>query len=98
MDHPDGEVTVAVVGKYTVLKDAYKSLIEALAHGGLANKVKVNLDWVESEAFEGDPGAAAALRVRPSAAPASRSRWLASTGAGGLLPTPPPTARRRDSS
>ena len=59
-DHPDGEVTVAVVGKYTVLKDAYKSLIEALAHGGLANKVKVNLDWVESEAFEGDPGAAAA--------------------------------------
>jgi CTP synthase len=59
-DHPDGEVTVAVVGKYTVLKDAYKSLIEALTHGGLANKVKVNLDWVESEAFEGDPGAAAA--------------------------------------
>jgi CTP synthase len=58
--HPDGEITVAVVGKYTVLKDAYKSLIEALNHGGLANKVKVNLDWVESEAFEGDPGAAAA--------------------------------------
>ncbi len=43
-------------------------------------------------------GAAAAPRVRPSAAPASRSRWLASSGAGGLLPTPPPTARRRDSS
>ena len=59
-EHPDGEVTVAVVGKYTVLKDAYKSLIEALAHGGLANKVRVKLDWVESEAFEGDPGAAAA--------------------------------------
>jgi CTP synthase len=58
--HPDGEVTVAVVGKYTVLKDAYKSLIEALSHGGLANRVKVNLDWVESETFEGDPGAAAA--------------------------------------
>jgi CTP synthase len=58
--HPDGEVTVAVVGKYTVLKDAYKSLIEALTHGGLANKVKVNLDWVESETFEGEPGAAAA--------------------------------------
>ncbi len=60
MTNPDGEVTVAVVGKYTVLKDAYKSLIEALIHGGLANKVKVNLDWVESEAFEGEPGAAAA--------------------------------------
>lgn len=60
VNHPDGEVTIAVVGKYTVLKDAYKSLIEALHHGGLANKVKVNLDWVESETFEGDPGAAAA--------------------------------------
>jgi CTP synthase len=58
--HPDGEVTIAVVGKYTVLKDAYKSLIEALTHGGIANRVKVNLDWVESEAFEGDEGAAAA--------------------------------------
>src|SRR5580698_6018471 len=57
--HPDGEVTIAVVGKYTVLKDAYKSLIEALMHGGVANKVKVNLDWVESEMFEGDDGAAA---------------------------------------
>ncbi len=60
VNHPDGEVTIAVVGKYTVLKDAYKSLIEALHHGGLANKVKVNLDWVESETFEGDEGAAAA--------------------------------------
>ncbi|MFY8162717.1 MAG: CTP synthase, partial [Brevundimonas sp.] len=52
--HPDGEVTVAVVGKYTVLKDAYKSLIEALQHGGVANNVKVNIDWVEAETFEGD--------------------------------------------
>jgi CTP synthase len=58
--HPDGEVTIAVVGKYTQLKDAYKSLIEALVHGGLANRVKVNFEWVESEAFEGDDGAAAA--------------------------------------
>jgi CTP synthase len=57
---PEGEVTIAVVGKYTVLKDAYKSLIEALTHGGMANRVKVTLDWVESEAFEGEPGAAAA--------------------------------------
>jgi CTP synthase len=56
--HPDGEVTIAVVGKYTVLKDAYKSLIEALSHGGLANRVRVNLDWVESETFEGDDNAA----------------------------------------
>ena len=57
--HPDGEVTIAVVGKYTQLKDAYKSLIEALYHGGLANRVKVNIDWVESEAFENQDGAAA---------------------------------------
>ncbi|MGH6956761.1 MAG: CTP synthase, partial [Caulobacteraceae bacterium] len=59
LTHPDGEVTIAVVGKYTVLKDAYKSLIEALIHGGVANRVKVNLDWVESETFEGEEGAAA---------------------------------------
>jgi len=59
LTHPDGEVTIAVVGKYTVLKDAYKSLIEALSHGGVANRVKVNLDWVESEAFENEDGAAA---------------------------------------
>jgi CTP synthase len=50
--HPEGEVTIAIVGKYTGMKDAYKSLIEALSHGGIANKVKVNLDWIESEVFE----------------------------------------------
>jgi CTP synthase len=56
--NPEGEVTIAVVGKYTGLKDAYKSLNEALAHGGLANRVRVNLDWIESEIFEGaDPAA-----------------------------------------
>jgi CTP synthase len=49
---PEGEVTIAVVGKYTGLLDAYKSLQEALVHGGIANKVKVNLDWIESEVFE----------------------------------------------
>jgi CTP synthase len=52
--NPEGEVTIAIVGKYTGLKDAYKSLIEALAHGGMANRVKVNLDWIESEVFEGN--------------------------------------------
>ncbi len=50
--NPEGEVTIAVVGKYTGMKDAYKSLIEALTHGGIANNVKVNLDWIESEVFE----------------------------------------------
>ena len=49
---PDGEVTIGVVGKYTELKDAYKSLIEALHHGGVANNVKVNIRWIESELFE----------------------------------------------
>jgi CTP synthase len=49
---PEGVVTIAVVGKYTELKDAYKSLIEALVHGGIANRVKVKLDWIESEVFE----------------------------------------------
>jgi CTP synthase len=50
--NPEGEVSIAVVGKYTGLKDAYKSLIEALHHGGVANRVKVNIDWIESEIFE----------------------------------------------
>ncbi len=50
--NPEGEVTIAIVGKYTGLKDAYKSLMEALAHGGMANKVRVKLDWIESEIFE----------------------------------------------
>ena len=52
MHNPEGDVTIAIVGKYTGLKDAYKSLIEALAHGGIANRVKVKLDWIESEIFE----------------------------------------------
>ncbi len=50
--NPEGEVTIAIVGKYTGLKDAYKSLMEALTHGGIANRVKVKLDWIESEIFE----------------------------------------------
>ncbi len=49
---PEGNVRIAVVGKYTVLPDAYKSLIEALAHGGIANQVKVELEWIASEEVE----------------------------------------------
>ena len=49
---PEGEVTIAIVGKYTGLKDAYKSLNEALFHGGIANRVRVKLEWIESEIFE----------------------------------------------
>ena len=52
----DGEVTIAVVGKYTGLKDAYKSLVESLHHGGIANTVKVNLEWIEADTLEeGNP-------------------------------------------
>ena len=51
---PDGEVKIAVVGKYTDLPDAYKSLSEALSHGGIANNARVNLDWISSETFEED--------------------------------------------
>jgi CTP synthase len=49
---PEGEVNIAVVGKYTSLLDAYKSLAEALRHGGIANNVRVNLNWIDSEIFE----------------------------------------------
>jgi CTP synthase len=49
---PEGEVNIAVVGKYTHLLDAYKSLAEALTHGGIANNVGVKLDWMDSEIFE----------------------------------------------
>ncbi len=52
LHNPDGDVNIAIVGKYTVLKDAYKSLIEALVHGGMANRVKVNISWIDSEIFE----------------------------------------------
>lgn len=49
---PEGEVTIAVVGKYVQLPDAYKSLSEALTHGGIGNNVEVKLDWIDSEIFE----------------------------------------------
>jgi len=52
--HPEGEVTIAVVGKYTNLLDAYKSLAEALQHGGIANNVKVKLNWLDSQIFESE--------------------------------------------
>ena len=50
--NPEGEVTVGVVGKYVGLQDAYKSLNEALVHGGIANRVKVNIEWIDAELFE----------------------------------------------
>jgi len=60
VDHvrnPEGEVRIAVVGKYMQVKDSYKSLSEALTHGGIANNVRVQLDWIDSEIFERDDAA-----------------------------------------
>ena len=54
---PEGEVKIAVVGKYMAVKDSYKSLMEALTHGGLANNVRVDVEWIESEVFEKDDAA-----------------------------------------
>ena len=58
--NPEGEVTIAVVGKYVGLPDAYKSLNEALIHGGMANRVKVNIRWIDAEIFEQDESDVAA--------------------------------------
>ena len=52
--NPEGEVAIAVVGKYTTVLDSYKSLAEALEHGGIANRVKVRLEWLDSEIFESE--------------------------------------------
>ena len=52
LHNPEGEVNIAIVGKYTGLKDAYKSLSEALTHGGIANRMRVNMHWIDSEIFE----------------------------------------------
>lgn len=54
VEHPEGEVTIGVVGKYTALLDSYKSLGEALTHGGFANNVRVKLNWLNAEVFEQD--------------------------------------------
>jgi CTP synthase len=59
--NPEGEVTIGVVGKYVGLQDAYKSLTEALIHGGLANRVKVNIQWLDAELFEHPEAEVAAL-------------------------------------
>ena len=62
--NPEGEVTIGVVGKYVGLPDAYKSLNEALVHGGMANRVKVNIVWLDAELFE-EPEAEVAAKLEP---------------------------------
>ncbi|MBA2918516.1 CTP synthase [Sphingomonas sp. MAH-20] len=61
LENPEGEVTIGVVGKYVGLPDAYKSLHEALVHGGIANRVKVNIQWLDAELFEHEDEVAAKL-------------------------------------
>jgi CTP synthase len=62
--NPEGEVTIGVVGKYVGLQDAYKSLTEALIHGGMANRVKVHIRWLDAELFE-HPEAEVAASLEP---------------------------------
>ena len=59
--NPEGEVRIAIVGKYTALEDAYKSIAEALTHGGIANRVRVRTQWLDSELFEKDEAIAPLL-------------------------------------
>jgi CTP synthase len=58
---PEGQVNIAIVGKYTQVPDSYKSLAEAMAHGGIANNVRVKLDWIDAEVFEAEEEAVAQL-------------------------------------
>ena len=64
LDHYESEVTIGVVGKYVGLPDAYKSLSEALIHGGIANRAKVNIRWLDAELFE-QPDANLAAELEP---------------------------------
>ena len=63
--NPEGEVTIGVVGKYVGLPDAYKSLNEALVHGGLANRVKVHIRWIDAEIFEGEDESEIVSQLEP---------------------------------
>ncbi|MDF1801887.1 CTP synthase [Thalassovita sp.] len=54
INHTDGSVKIAIVGKYIQLEDAYKSIKEALTHGGMANRVKVKVEWVDAEIFDNE--------------------------------------------
>jgi CTP synthase len=64
IDHYESEVTIGVVGKYVGLPDAYKSLREALVHGGIANRAKVKIEWIDAEIFE-HPDAEIAAELEP---------------------------------
>jgi CTP synthase (UTP-ammonia lyase) len=71
INNPEGEVRVAIVGKYTQLEDAYKSIAEALTHGGMANRVKVKAEWIDAEIFEREDPAPISKASTPSSCPAA---------------------------
>ena len=83
--NPEGDVTIAIVGKYTGMKDAYKSLIEALSHGGIANKVKVNLDWTIRSLRERRPDTVPRTRQRHSRTRRIWSAWRRRQDQGGAV-------------
>ena len=84
--NPEGGVTIAIVGKYTGMKDAYKSLIEALSHGGIANKVKVKLDWIEFGGVRREgPHAVPRARQRHPGARRLRPAWRGRQDQGGAI-------------
>ena len=87
---PDDELTIHVVGKYTGYEDSYKSLNEALYHGGFAHRLRINIQWVEAEALEQDGGDAAARRLaRHPGAGRLRVAWHARDDEGGRVRSPP---------
>ena len=78
--YPEGQVTIAIVGKYTSLLDSYKSLSEALTHGGIANNVRVNVEWLDSQIFESDEGHADAFARTRAWHPGAGRLWRARGG------------------
>ena len=90
LTNPEGEVTIGVVGKYVGLQDAYKSLNEALVHGGIANRVKVNIRWIDAELFEGDDRP----RSRRSLEPCTRSSSPARSASAARRARSPASASR----
>jgi CTP synthase len=107
-EHPQGEVTIAMVGKYTDLSDSYKSLNEALRHAGMKNHVRVKIDYVDSETITPDnvsqlanstpcwcPAAlASAASKARSARPALRARTRCPTWASAWACRWPPSSSR----
>ncbi len=93
--HPKEEVTVALVGKYVDLPDAYLSVAEALRAGGFAHEAKVHLRWVASDECQTTAGAARNLQDVDAICVPGASASAASRASSARSPTPAPTASRR---